>query len=87
MYYVLTHVEENRDKVFIFEYLVPFFNEENEVVQVLHENITGWQTQEPQTTYLNDEQLSELKRLIEVYDDADTTDEQDDAKQAILDLI
>jgi hypothetical protein len=64
-----------------------YLNEENEVIQVLHENITGWQTQEPSTTYLSDKQLNELKRLIEKYNDAETTDEQADAHFAIEDLI
>lgn len=64
-----------------------YLNEENEVIQVLHENIAGWQTQEPSATYLTDKQLSELKRLVEKYNDAETTDDRDDAKFAIEDLI
>ncbi|WP_088825649.1 hypothetical protein [Listeria goaensis] len=60
---------------------------ENEVVQVLHENIPAWKTQEPRTTYLKDAEMSKLKKLIEKYGDAETADEKDDAKFTILDLL
>lgn len=64
-----------------------YLNEENEVIQVLHENISGWQTQEPKHTWLKDDEIRSLHILIDRYHDAATTDEQDDCKFAILDVI